>query len=331
MKVRILIGSIISCIFFASTFAGSDHTDYSSHDEKISSTNNALKNKKPHQGHDEHNGDDSIVALSPNAIKDNHIEVTLAGPKSINQTLTVMGKVIPELAKQVKIYPRFPGIVKSIYYQLGDSVKKHDVLLTIESNQSLQNYSVRAPFSGELIKQNVNVGNLVKQDKVLFELADLSSVWVELFIYRKDVNRVSKGDRIYISHGENNRNIVKSKIDYISPIGDEHTQSIIARATLQNKNRKFIPGLYVDVNIIVKSQEVPVAVNREAIQEIDGKKVIFVEIKPNKFEPKVVTLGLGDDHFVQISSGLQAGDRYVAGNSFILKADLEKSSAEHSH
>lgn len=331
MKVRILISSIVSCMFFTCVLAGSGHADHSSHDEKISSMDNAIESKKSHEADNDHNDEDSIVTLSSNSIKDNHIEIVLAGPKTINKKLTVMGKVIPELTKQVKIYPRFSGIVKSMYYQLGDSVKKNDVLLTIESNQSLQNYSVRAPFSGELIKQNVNVGNLVKQDKVLYELANLSSVWVELFIYRKDVNRVSKGDNIYINHGENNRSIVKSKIDYISPIGDEHTQSIIARATLQNKNRKFIPGLYVDVNIIVNSKEVPVAVNRKAIQEIDGKKIVFVEIKPNTFEPKVVTLGLSDDRFVQISSGLKANDRYVASSSFILKADLEKSSAEHSH
>lgn len=327
MKIRMLIVTILSSVLLTSAFAGGSH----SHEEKNDNGNDKQKNSSQLGMDDDHQDGNSIISLSSAAIKDNNVEIIPAMSKTISQKLTVIGKIIPELTKQVEIYPRFSGIVKSLYYKLGDSVKKGDVLLTIESNESLQNYSVKAPISGELIKQYANVGNLVKQNKALYELADLSSVWAELFIYRKDVNRVSKGDLVYINLEGGNGNVVKSVIDYVSPIGDEHTQSIIARATLQNQNRKFIPGLYVDANIVIKTEKVPVAVNRVAVQELDGKKVVFVEVKPNRFEAKVVTLGLSDDHFVQVLSGLSAGDRYVSNNSFILKAELEKSSAEHTH
>lgn len=327
MKVRILIAAVLSCVFSIDSFAGGNH----SHEDHGNNENHKLEISSKVKMNDNHQDINPTISLSADAIRDNNVGISSAISKTISQKITVIGKIVPELTKRVEIYPRFSGVVKSLYYHVGDLVKKDDVLLTIESNESLQNYSVKAPFSGELIKQYVNVGNVVKQNKVLYELIDLSSVWAELFIYRKDISRISKGNPVYINHEGGNGNIVKSVVDYISPIGDEHTQSIIARATLQNKNKKFIPGMYVDADIIFKTKKVPVAVSRTAIQVLDGKKVVFIEVKPNKFEAKIVKLGLIDDSFVQILSGLSAGDKYVSNNSFILKAELEKSSAEHTH
>lgn len=315
MKVKLLVSSIMLCILFSCSLASSDHVDESIHVGD----------------HQDHENENSVISLSSSAIQDNNIKIALATSKIINQKLSVIGKIVPELSKQITIFPRFSGIVKSIRYQLGDFVKKNDVLITIESNQSLQNYSIRSPMSGEVVKQYANVGNLVKQDKPLYELADLSSVWVELFIYRKDVSRVSKGELVYINHGGNDGYVEKSVINYISPLGDEHTQSIVARATLPNADRKFIPGLYVDASIIINTEKVPVAVKRTAIQEIDGKKVVFIKVEGNNYEPRTVKLGVGDNETVQILSGIKAGDKYVAVNSFILKSELEKGSAEHSH
>ncbi len=334
MKLGVYISIIIALIFSINiAIAGGDHDHHQGDDHHKTVPTQTHKEQTNHseKDHSEHSEENKTIYLSRDTLKSNQIEVATANSHVIEQTLPVYGKIVPEQNKQVAIYPRFAGIVKSLNYQLGDNVKKGDVLAVIESNESLQNYSVKAPLTGTLIEQHVNVGKLVKSDQAMYELADLSSVWVELSIYRKDAHRVKKGDHIYVTkEGEKNKKI-KSVIHYISPIGNEHTQSIIARATLSNPHNQWIPGLYVDVTIVVNKHNVPVAVTRDAIQEVDGEKVVFVEKKDHYFEAKHVTLGVGDDNFVQVKAGLKSGVRYVSKNSFILKAELEKSSAEHTH
>lgn len=311
---------MIICLWMPISFAEGDHDNHQSSIQQ--------QNKK--HG-DKHHDEDRIITLSPGAIKQNQIEVSAAKPHQIEQILPVFGKIVPVQNKQIAIYPRFAGVIKSLPYQLGDQVKRGSILATIESNNSLQNYTVKAPFSGTLIKQYVSVGKLVKTEQAIYELVDLSSVWVKLFIYRKDASHVSKGDKIYVNLENNNASKIESRINYISPVGNEHTQSIIARATLSNRPQRWIPGLYVDAQVVVQTQKVSVAVSRGAIQNLDGKVVVFVETKPNTFSPEAVKIGLRGDHFVQILSGVKPGMRYVSKNSFILKAELEKSRAEHSH
>jgi cobalt-zinc-cadmium efflux system membrane fusion protein len=286
------------------------------------------KNKKIGSEHQE---EESMVTLSHISQRDNHIEIKYVRSEIISQSISVFGKIVPIRSKEVLIHPRFAGIVKSLPYQLGDKVNKGAVLATIESNESLQNYTIKAPFSGILVKQNVNEGKFVKPEISLYELTDLSSVWVELSIYRRDAGRVSKGNTVYVVADGNNIQPVKTNVDYISPIGNEHTQSLIARAVLSNEDYQWTPGLYVDANIVVKEKTAPVAVEVGAIQTVDEKKVVFVQVKKGTFEPKVVQLGLRGTRFVQVLTGLNVGMRYVSSNSFILKAELKKSSAEHSH
>ncbi len=315
MNTKLLAG-VVLCMIYTCALSSSDHDHV------------ALPDKVVHQNQVD---DDSVITLSSSVIQDNHIKIASASSKVIKKRLSVIGKIVPVLSKQIKIYPRFAGIVKSMRYKLGDSVEKNDVMITIESKHSLQVYSIRSPLSGEVIRQYVNVGNWVNEDKPVYQLADLSSVWVELFVYRKDVNRVKKGEHVYIAHDGNSKNVESGIISYISPIGNEHTQSIIARATLPNSDRKYIPGLYVDASIITNSEEVPISVKRTAIQKIDGKEVLFVEVKANSYEPRVVRIGISDNEYVQIIHGIKVGDKYVSENSFILKSELEKGSAEHSH
>ncbi|MCW5590039.1 MAG: efflux RND transporter periplasmic adaptor subunit [Legionellales bacterium] len=336
-KANQIVIFIITCVWLSVAAAGGDH-DHVMHKQPITQqkqvyhTHNkeAIKNQQNSHNDGDHN-EEPVVVLSSTAREQNQIKIATAQSQHIEQMLPVFGKIVPIQNKQIDIYPRFAGVVKSLPYRLGDHVEKGNILATIESNESLQNYTIKVPFSGTLIKQHVNVGKLVKPEQAIYELADLSSVWVDLFVYRKDASHVSKDDKVYVNLENNKSTTIESHLHYISPVGNEHTQSIIARATLPNKEMKWIPGLYVDAQIVITSKKVSVAVSRDAIQTLDGKTVVFVETKPNTFSPERVTLGLKDHRFVQVVSGIQSGMRYVSKNSFILKAELEKSSAEHSH
>lgn len=269
------------------------------------------------------------VELSPESIHANGIKTEKAGSINLEIKLDVMGKVLPDEELTVYISPRFPGIVKVVNKKLGDYVRKGEALAVIESNETLKNYEVRSEISGTVIKKNINVGMYLSEKDTIFVISDLNSVWADFNIYRQDLSQVQIGDPIEITNL--NRSLKQqAAISYISPIGNEHTQSVIARAILPNLHALWKPGLFISGEITIDNASIPVAVRHEALQTFKDWDVIFIS-KDNVFEIVPVQLGRRNKEWIEIKSGLSAGDRYVSENSFILKADLEKSGAKHEH
>ncbi len=190
-------------------------------------------------------------------------------------------------------------------------------------------YELLAPISGTVIERHLVRGEVVKEDTEApaFIIADLTSVWVNLSVYTKDVGYVLPGAAVVIRLGEGLGN-VESRIGYISPVIDEHTRTATARTVLANPDGRFRPGLFVTAHVSVGDLRVPIAVPNSAIQMIDGKPSVFIQHDEN-FEPVTVDLGQQDDTHTEIRSGLKAGDAYVASGGFLLKSEMLKSELEH--
>ena len=296
------------------------------------------ESNKEHSDHDVVSNEEAshneakAMQLSDDVIKDNNIKVLIAEEKNIKITRDVLGKIVPNANKTIYIYPRYSGIIKSLTKFLGDKVQKDDVLATIESDSTLQTYIIKAPFSGYIVKKNVNLGEHIKNNNSIYQLADLSDVWVDLFIYRKNAKLIKKGQKVIIYKENGEKHAYVSTISYISPLGVEHNQTMLARAVFSNNsdNLNWLPGLYVDGVIIISNKTVPVAIKTIAIQSLEGKNIVFIKAKDG-FKPVQCKLGIQDSEFTQILEGVTAGQQYVASNSFLLKAHLEKESASHSH
>lgn len=267
------------------------------------------------------------LSLPQNIISEAGIKTRTSGAATLFEKLTVYGKILANRDAMAPIYPRYSGIIKSMNKNLGDSVQKGEVIANIESNESLQNYSIASPITGTITKKNVTVGEMVKEDKPIYEIADLNTVWADLTLYRKDANQVRKGMKVIVS-GDEGKPRTQSIINYISPLGIEDSQTVLARVILTNDHQQWLPGMYVNSTIILAEKIVRVAVPDSALQRLGDKEVVFVR-KGNTFEATPVVLGERGDRWVEILSGLKPGQSYVTENSFFLKADLGKSSAEH--
>lgn len=269
------------------------------------------------------------VELTKEAIKANKITIEEAGPINLEVKLGVMGKIMPNEELTVFISPRFPGVVKSVNKKLGDLVRKGALLAVIESNESLQNYKVKSEINGMIIKKNINLGMYLSGQESIFVVSDLSSVWADFNIYQQDLSLVHVGDPIQISSLDGSLK-QEATVSYVSPIGNEATQSVVARAVLTNSNEEWKPGLFISGEITVENVAIFVAVKNSALQTFRGWDVVFISVG-NLFEAVPVKLGRKNKEWVEIISGINPADRYVSENSFILKADLEKSGAEHEH
>jgi cobalt-zinc-cadmium efflux system membrane fusion protein len=123
---------------------------------------------------------------------------------------------------------------------------------------------------------------------------------------------------------------VEGTISYIGAVVVEDTRTVPVRAELSNADGRWRPGLFVTARLTTKETTASVLIPQGALQTIAGKPSVFVQT-PEGFEARPVTLGQANETHVEITAGLAAGERYAATETFVLKADLAKSEAEHQH
>ena len=269
------------------------------------------------------------TTMTPDAVKSSGIVIETSGPARIKTTIKVNGRVQPNEDHMTHVIPRYPGIVKKITKRLGDAVAKDEVVAVVESNESLQSYEVKSSLAGTVIGKDVRQGEFVKEGEVIYSVADLSTVWVDLNVHRKDFDRLKVGEAVTIFAGEGMTNATGT-VSYISLFGAEDTQTLLARVELPNPTGKWRPGLFVTGEIVVEEAEVPVAVKASALQSFRDWDVVFMA-DGSMFEIAILELGRRDSEWVEVVSGLKAGQKYAAENSFIIKADILKSGASHDH
>ncbi|HHT9107697.1 MAG TPA: efflux RND transporter periplasmic adaptor subunit [Candidatus Wunengus sp. YC63] len=197
--------------------------------------------------------------------------------------------------------------------------------LSEATGKGLTHYELKAPFDGTVIEKNIAVGEAVKEDADIFVLADLSTVWVDVTVYSKDLNIVKVGQNV----------TVRSKIlgfeadgilTYLGSLVGEQTRAARGIVVVQNTEGHWRPGLFVTIEIVQEEVSVPVAVSVDALQTLHDQPIVFVQ-NGNMFEARFLKLGRNDGRWVEVLQGLSPGERYAARNSFVLKAELGKEGA----
>lgn len=267
-----------------------------------------------------------IAVITPEHAKAAGIETAAAGPADIRESLLLYGSIRSNAERQQEIRARYPGIVRSVAKRPGDAVTKGELLLSIESNDSLEPYPIRAPITGTVLERRVNPGEAVDGSTTLLVVADLSTVWAEFAVFPRDLGRVRPGMGVLIHSGEGQA-AGEGKVAYIAPSGSGDTQSVVARTVLDNKDRRWIAGQFVTGEVVIDHWTVPVSVVPAALQKLGDDPVVFVQTDKG-FEPRKVEVGDSDADAVEIKQGLAAGERYVAKNSYLIKSELLKGSGD---
>jgi len=282
-----------------------------------------------HGGHGEEGGHAEESKISDNAVKNLNIEILEVGSAMVQETVSVSGRVTLNQNTTAQVKARFPGVIRSVVREPGEVVKAGDTLATVESNDSLQVYAVKSPVAGTIINRNANVGELAA-DTPLFVVADLSKLWAELFIFSKDGEKLKAGQKVRIQCLDDPVN-TESTIALVLPTAEASSQTVVARAVIENADNHWRSGMNIRANVVLSEKEAPLAVKTEAIQRMEGNTVVFVQEEGGTYKAQPVETGMSDSQWTEIKSGLSAGQRYVAKNSFVVKADIGKAGAEHEH
>lgn len=284
---------------------------------------------EPHgESHGEAAGEADRVQLSAEQITAAGIVLEQSGPVAIRETMSVYGVIAPNAERMRDVGARFPGVIRSVSKKVGDEVRQGETLASIESNESLQTYTVSAPLGGVVTARSANPGEQTG-DKVLFTIADLSSLWVELSLFPRDIAKIRVGQAVRIVSSDAGLSS-EGEIVYVAPFSSSANQTLTARVLLDNSRRLWAPGLYVTAEVTVAESQVPLAVRSDALQTKEDKAVVFVRDEEG-FRSRVVRTGRADAQWIEVIDGLALGEQYAAANSFIVKAELGKGAAEHAH
>lgn len=190
-------------------------------------------------------------------------------------------------------------------------------------------YDIRSPIDGMVTLKKVSQGQVISEIDSLFEVSDLSTVWAEMTIYAKDINTVKSGQQVTVKASAFDAHALGS-IAYVSSLVGEQSRTAMARVVLNNPDKTWLPGLPVNIELTSSEADVPLAVSVEGIQSLNEETVVFGRYG-NYFEARPVTLGRRDEKYVEVLEGLNAGEKYAAGNSYLIKADIGKAGASHEH
>ena len=255
------------------------------------------------------------------------ITTETAGAATLHQTIRVYGKlVLPPDAKR-QIQARFDGEIKQMQVKLGDQVSKGQVLVTIESNESLKTYQIIAPMDGVVSQQFASTGEQ-SAGRALLEITRTDTLLAELAVYPADRNKVKTKAPVILSLNGFDQPLTSTISGSRTALRDDQARLFLAE--VDNADGLLSEGLFVTGDLEVDTFTVPLAVKRSGLQSFRDFTVVYARVG-EEYEVRMLDLGHEAGPWVEVLGGLDPGTEYVTENSYIIKADIEKSGASHDH
>lgn len=268
-----------------------------------------------------HGAEKDVVVLSADAMRLAGIGIAEIARESVGHTIEMPGQIGYNEERRIHITPRYAGVVREVRTRLGDAVRRGDVLAVIESNASLTSYDIASPLTGRVVDVHAALGEFVSEDRDLFVVADLSTVWASCEVFAENLPLVRIGQRMTIAAVGSNES-VEGTVDYISPALNEQTRAAVVRASVPG-SVVWRPGVFIRGSIHIPGGDPVAVVARDAVQILGEGTVIFVEgDERGEFRPVAVKIGRGNGKFVELVEGPPLGTRYVAEGAFDLKAQI---------
>jgi cobalt-zinc-cadmium efflux system membrane fusion protein len=194
------------------------------------------------------------------------------------------------------------------------------------------NLPIRSPIAGTVIFRDAIIGAHIEPEKILFTVSDLSTLWAILDAYEKDIPYISKESIVHILSPLYPEKKFPGNVTYISETIDEKLRTVKIRVEVPNSASLLKPNMYIQGVLENRTEGKDIlAVPEEAIQNMDGEKVVFVMESRGIFAARHVQIGnkIGDRRI--ITAGLKSGDYLVLKGAFTIKTELTKGTFTHQH
>ncbi|MFP3983139.1 MAG: efflux RND transporter periplasmic adaptor subunit [Desulfurivibrionaceae bacterium] len=204
------------------------------------------------------------------------------------------------------------------YYEIAES----EIEEIVKQDQVKHAPTICSPYPGVVTEKNVQEGDYVKSGATIYEIADLSSVWVEAHIYEYELARVKKGQKAEMTLPYLPGRKYKGEVTYIYPYLQRRTRDVVVLLKFDNPDLFLKPDMYSDVRIGTGSGEKGIHVPRSAVLRSGERDIVFVRRNKDKYTPREVKLGMPlDNDRMQILEGLAPGEQVVTSGQFMLDSE----------
>lgn len=273
--------------------------------------------------------EENVVTLTKENLEHVTIKTEPVALGSIETTLKAAGRVSENLNKTATIASTLEGRLIKLNADLNDRVKAGDVLALVQTPELLgRPLELKAPIDGVIIKRNSAPGELVGKDKEIYTISDPHDLWVIAEIKERDIGAVKIGQdaafTVLAYPGES----FHGKVVRISNQVEAPSRTLEVRVEVDNADERLKPGMFADVEITTTILNDVLVVSDAALQTEEDSQIVFVALNGNKFEKRVVKLGMEQHGRVQILEGVRASEKVVTDGSFILKSEMLKGEME---
>ena len=219
-----------------------------------------------------------------------------------------------------------PALYKAVRNKLKNWKLSENQINAIESSgKTKDNFPIYATVSGTVAEVMAREGDYVKQGQPILKVSNLGTVWVELDAYENQISQFKKGQKIKISTNAYPNKEFDATVSFIDPILDNATRTVTVRATLNNKEDLFKPGMFVTGKVAGSATQVAsgsVTVPATSVLWTGERSLVYIKTNPNEpiFEMREVTLGNRSGENYQVSAGLNNGDEIVTNGTFTVDA-----------
>jgi multidrug efflux pump subunit AcrA (membrane-fusion protein) len=269
--------------------------------------------------------DENTVTLT----KENLANVTLktepAERASLGMTLKAAGRVSANLNQTAKVTTTLEGRLTRLNFDLNDRVKAGDVVALLESPELLgKPLELKAPIDGVIIERMATAGELADKSKTIYIISDPTQLWAIAEVKERDIAAVKLGQDAAFTTLAFPDEKFHGKVILIGNEVEAGSRTVEVRIAVDNADGRLKAGMFADVEIVTTILDNVLLISDTALETDGENQIVFVALDGNKFEKRVVKLGLEQSGRVQILDGVKVGEKIVTTGSFILKSEMLK-------
>jgi len=269
--------------------------------------------------------DENLVTLTKENLQNVTLKTEPAERASLGMTLKAAGRVSANLTQTAKVTTTLEGRLTRLNFDLNDRVKAGDVVALVESHELLgKPLELKAPIDGVIIERTATAGELADKSKTIYTISDPTQLWAIAEVKERDIAAVKLGQDAAFTTLAYPDESFHGKVILIGNEVEVGSRTVEVRIAVDNADGRLKAGMFADVEIVTTILDNVLLIPDSALETDGENQIVFVALEGNKFEKRVVKLGLEQSGRVQILDGVKASEQIVTTGGFILKSEMLK-------
>lgn len=200
-------------------------------------------------------------------------------------------------------------------------ISEEQIKALVASGESRRTMTFRSPVSGIVTEKKAVQGMRFSPGEALYQVSDLSAVWVVADVFEQDLGLVRTGAKAQVRITAYPDKLFEGKVTYVYPTLKAETRTVPVRVELANPGGLLKPGMFAQMELQVSGKAQAVTVPVSAVIDSGTRQVVLVQLKEGRFEPREVKLGARSDTYVEVIDGVKEGEQVVVAANFLIDAE----------